>query len=317
MTYGNQGQDIQIENAATVPVVTLMFIFAFVTAFAVMSTNRVELLQPHQLAQRWMDINAFHLGTMSEWWNASNTGNIVSDFFGKNWGKITTNLPVSSCASFTGWQLALNCYFLWYFGANVEQKMGGGRYLFLLLLAMFVPLLALFFFETPDGIYYYGPINLIMAVLGAAFLFRPPKEINTQWFKQTRGEIFVRQEKQDFTKKYNRRNIWLWIIFFIIYEAGSWYFSKTVTGGYMTFHWLPAMVAFIGGYGITAMMIWSATGSLEDGALKLMTIRKYNSILKLDVGHDVAIRGTSMAMGLPEERVQQWVMQQKGKMGIK
>ena len=48
-----------------------------------------------------------------------------------------------------------------------------------------------------------------------------------------------------------------------------------------------------------------------------MCIRKYNQILKLDVGHDVAIRGTSMALGLPEERVKEWVSQQKGKMSVK
>jgi len=47
-----------------------------------------------------------------------------------------------------------------------------------------------------------------------------------------------------------------------------------------------------------------------------MCIRKYNDTLKLDVGHDAAVRTTAMALGLPEDRVKQWVAKQKGKMRI-
>lgn len=61
-------------------------------------------------------------------------------------------------------------------------------------------------------------------------------------------------------------------------------------------------------------MVWNATGSLKDGALRLQTVRMYNDILKLDVGHDTAIKGTKeVALGLPPERVKEWVIAQKAK----
>lgn len=307
MTYGQPQGNVQIETTGTVPIVTLMVIFGFVIVFALMSTNRVELWEPHALAQRWMDINSFTAVSMQTW------------FVNGQWDKITGNLPMASMASYAGWQVIGNCYFLWWFGAKVEQKMGAGRYFFLVLLAMFVPYLALWQdrYQVADDTHFYGPLYIIVCVIGASFLFPEPKEINTQWFKQTRGEIFVREEKQDFTKKYAKQNVGLWLIIFVVYEAACWFFSIKVTPGYMTFHWMPTLVALVLGYGMTAFMVWSATGSLQDGALKLMTIRKYNQILKLDVGHEVAIRGTSMAMGLPEERVKAWVAQQKGKMGVR
>lgn len=306
MTYGGGQQNVQIDTQGTVPIVTLLVIFGFVVAFALMSTNRVELWEPHALAQRWMDINSFTAISMQTW------------FTNGQWDKISGNLPMASMASFAGWQCIGNCFFLWFFGAKVEQKMGAGRYFFLIILAMFVPLLALWWdrYQVADATHFYGPAYIILAVMAAALLFPEPKKINTQWFKQTRGEIFTREEKADFTKKYTP-NVKLFFLVFIAYEAGCWYWSNTVTPGYQTFHWVPAVTALIMGYGMTAFMVWSATGSLQDGALKLMTIRKYNQMLKLDVGHEVAVRGTSMALGLPEERVNMWVAEQKGKMGVR
>ncbi|MBX9692822.1 MAG: hypothetical protein K2Z81_10590, partial [Cyanobacteria bacterium] len=70
------------------------------------------------------------------------------------------------------------------------------------------------------------------------------------------------------------------------------------------------------GYLITLFMVWSATGDLKEGALKLMVIRRYNDMLKLDINHELAIRGTSLALGLPEDRVKLWIRQQKGKMKV-
>ncbi len=309
MTYGHNppGGNVQIETQGAIPIVTLMIIFGFVTAFAFMSTNRVELWEPHALAQSWMDKNAFTAISMQQW--------VVN----QEWEKIFGQLPLASMASFAGWQVIGNSYFLWFFGSKVEQKMGPGRYFLLLLLAMYVPYIALWQegYKTLDSNHYYGPCFLLMTVLGAYFLFPEPKEINTRWFKATRGEIFTREDKQDFTKKYNKRNVKVYILLFFLFEAGLYFFSIKITPGYLTFHWMPTLVGIILGYAITAFMVWSATGSLQDGAIKLMCIRKYNQILKLDVGHEVAVRGTSMALGLPEERVNEWVSQQKGKMGVR
>lgn len=307
MTYGQSGNDVQIDTQGAIPIVTMMVIFGFVVAYAFMSTNKIELWEPHALAQRWMDNNSFTAITMQQW--------IVN----QQWEKIFGQLPMASMAAFAGFQVIGNSYFLWFFGSKVEQKMGAGRYFLLCLAAMYIPYVVLWYegYRLADANHYYGPCFLILTVLGAYFLFPEPKEINTKWFKQSRGEIFVRDQQKDLTKKYEKRNVKLYILLFALYEVGLYFYSIKITAGYLTFHWLPALAGLIMGYLVAGFLVWSATGSLQDGAIKLMCIRKYNQILKLDVGHDVAIRGTSMALGLPEERVKEWVSQQKGKMSVK
>ena len=103
----------------------------------------------------------------------------------------------------------------------------------------------------------------------------------------------------------------------MVYEAGVWFFTKTFSPEYHVMHLYPILGAFFVGYTFALFLVYSATGDLKEGPLKLMTIRRYNDILKLDVGHEMAVRGTSMSMGLPEERVREWVAKQKGKMKIR
>ena len=74
--------------------------------------------------------------------------------------------------------------------------------------------------------------------------------------------------------------------------------------------------ALLSGSVLVSCLVCSATGSLKDGPMRLMAVKMYNDILKLDVGHDMAIKGTSMALGLPPERVKEWILAQKGKMRI-
>ena len=45
--------------------------------------------------------------------------------------------------------------------------------------------------------------------------------------------------------------------------------------------------------------------------MRLITVKMYNDIIKLDVGHETAIKGTAHALGLPPERVKEWVGKQK------
>jgi hypothetical protein len=48
-----------------------------------------------------------------------------------------------------------------------------------------------------------------------------------------------------------------------------------------------------------------------------MCVKMYNDILRLDVGHETAVKGTAHALGLPPERVKEWIAKQKGKMSVR
>lgn len=306
MPPGGPNQDIQIETQNEIPWMTLLVIFCMVSIYAWMCTNRMEFWMPHLAAENWMRINGFQAVNVYQWWRD------------QNWTRLLQQFPVASMASFAGWQLVGNAYFLWVFGAKVEQKLGGGRYLLLCILGMYVPLLALQWdrLRVVDDNYFYGPLYLIATVLGAAFLFPDKKEINDQWFKKSRGEIFQRETNRDPGQKWSKKPMKLFMVLYIAFEIGKYFYSIKITPGFMTFNPYALLTALFLGYGLATFLVWSATGSLQEGPMKLACIRTYNKILKLDVGHETAIRGTSMALGLPEPRVREWVAQQKGKMKV-
>ncbi|MBZ0189036.1 MAG: rhomboid family intramembrane serine protease [Candidatus Obscuribacterales bacterium] len=315
MSQGGPQKEIQIETQGEIPWMTLFFIFGMVSVFAWMCTNRIEFWVPHSVAENWMRINSFQAIKVYQWWRDINFLHFWDD---SSLGRLLTLLPVASLASFAGWQVIANCYFLWVFGAKVEQKLGGGRYVLLCILGMYIPWLALQWdrLRVIDDTYFYGPLFLISTVIGAAFLFPDRKEINTKWFKKTRGEIFQREESKDLGARWDKKNMQLFLCLYILFQVANYFFSDKLTPGFMTFNVFALLLALVLGYGVAAFLVWSATGSLHEGPVKLACIRYYNKILKLDVGHETAVKGTALALGLPEPRVREWVARQKGKIKI-
>ncbi len=297
---------VEIQAQGSIPVFTLLVIFGFVIVYAWMSQTRLEPWTPHIGAINWMKTNSFQVV------------NIYKFFANKDFLRLAAQLPTAALASFATWQLLANMYFLWVFGTKVEQKLGPA-YIGLILAALYLPWGIVQFdrFKALDDTYFYGPLFLIASVLGASMVFPKRKEINTQWVKSARGEIFNRQLNQDPTRKYDKRDLTqLWFIAFIAYEVGCYFYCVKLTPGFMSFHLGALIFSVIFGYALTWFLVWSATGDFQDGAIKLMCIRRYNQVLKLDVGHDAAVRETARALALPEERVREWVARQRGKMKI-
>jgi membrane associated rhomboid family serine protease len=301
-----QQQDVQFETQGVVPIATMLLIFCMVIVFAMMCQHRMEFWTSHPAQLNWAQ-NSSSV-------QAVNVATWVRD---GNFQRLISQLAMASVAALTGWQLVANCYFTWVFGSTVEQKLGMGRYMILVMLAIFVPygLVSWQAVNTGDlNTYYYGPLYIIAALMGAGMVFPEEKKIRF-WFKKTRGEIFTRAPSQSASAKF-KVNTSLLSCLFILYEAGLWYYCTKFTSDFQSFHVWGAVGAIVVGYGVAFFLVWSATGDLREGPVKLMCIRKYNDTLKLDVGHEAAVRTTAMALGLPEDRVKQWVAKQKGKMRI-
>lgn len=298
--------DVQIETQGAVPIATMLLIFCMVIVFSQMCQTRMEFWNAHIGLLNWSQNNCSV--------QALNAMTLMKE---SNFSKLFTQIALASLASLTGWQLVANSYFTWFFGSTLEQKLGPGRIMMLMMLAMIVPYGAIIWDcqRTGDlGTYYIGPLYLIGALYGAGMVFPEEKKIN-YWFKKSRGEIFSREPQKSASAKF-KVNTNLLSCIFILYEAGVWYFTGKFTPDFKTFHWIGVVSSILLGYGVAFSMVWSATGDLREGPVKLMVIRKYNDTLKLDVGHDAAVRTTAMALGLPEDRVKQWVAKQKGKMKI-
>jgi membrane associated rhomboid family serine protease len=301
-----QNLDVQIETQGAVPIATMLLIFCMVIMFSMMCQNKMDFWNSHLGAMNWAENNASVQAANMATWMRDN-----------NYSRLLTQIAYAGTCSLTGWQLVANCYFTWFFGSTLEQKLGPGRILLLVILAMIVPYSAIVWdcLRTGDiSRYYIGPLYVISALYGATMVFPEQKKIK-QWFKKTRGEIFSREPLQSASAKF-KVNAGLVSCIFILFEAGVWYYTNKFMPDFSTFHWLGTLAAVFVGYGVAFSMVWSATGDLREGPVKLMCIRKYNDTLKLDVGHEAAVRTTAMALGLPEDRVKQWVAKQKGKMKI-
>ncbi|MBU6451171.1 MAG: hypothetical protein KGS72_05285 [Cyanobacteria bacterium REEB67] len=231
---------------------------------------------------------------------------------------------LSAFASADRYQVVINCYLLWVFGASMEQRIGFARIFMLVLLAVLLPWFVVGFeAATRDpASTYYSPFLMLSTLVGASFVFPPEKKINTEWFKSSRGDIFAKQEELDLMSRYQFKPM-MFLSLFIVLEAGIYFynlgFGKVLEAhhpGLKTFALLACAAAVMLGYLTVSLIVWSATGSLKDGPMRLITVKMYNDILKLDVGHETAIKGTAHALGLPPERVKEWVMKQKGKMRV-
>jgi len=301
-----QSMDVQIETQGIVPIATMLLIFCMVIVFAMMCQHRMEFWQPHAAMLNWAQNSASIQAVNVATWTRD------GDF-----QRLLSQLAMGSLAALTGWQLVANCYFTWVFGSTVEQKLGMGRYMLLVILAFYIPygVVAWDAIKTGDlSTYFYGPVYVIAALMAAGMVFPEEKKIR-YWFKKTRGEIFTRAPAQSASAKF-KVNTALLSCLFILYEAGVWYYASKFTTDFKSVHIYGAIAAMVLGYGTAWFLVWSATGDLREGPVKLMCIRKYNDTLKLDVGHEAAVRTTAMALGLPEDRVKQWVAKQKGKMKI-
>jgi hypothetical protein len=317
MTNSMQKQ-IKLQQQQVIPIGTFIFIFVCGTVYFMAASKGSANIA------NWLSENCFVgfttgkiIANMKEALIACLSGKFaLMSIFSENLTKYLTIAFISTFASFDLIQVAGHCYFLWAFGASLEQRIGMGRYLMLAILGILTPwlVLNLELAGHNPGICYFGPAFLVCTFLGATFVFPPEKTINTEWFKSSRGKIFAPPNELDLTSKYQfKPNLFLFL--FVAFEAFVWFYYRSYPT-LKTISPLAAIISIVIGYAIVAILVFSATGSFKDGPIRLMTVKMYNDMLKLDVGHEVAIRGTSQAMGLPPERVREWVLAQKGKMTI-
>lgn len=276
-------------------------------------------------SERWILSNCFVVKNMAELAQGIQALLVATlggragayELFASNLTKFVSTVFLSTFTSLDRVQALGNCYFLYVFGASIEQRIGPPRFMLLVLLSLLVPWPFVILEAQKMGINacYFGPFFLLCTLLGANFVFPPERKINTEWFKSTRGNIFASEPRADMTAKYVFKPTFFMILF-IVYEGVMVWLLSHSNPGLRIAGIVPGVAALLSGYVLVSCLVWSATGSLKDGPMRLMAVKMYNDILKLDVGHDMAIKGTSMALGLPPERVKEWILAQKGKMRI-
>lgn len=302
---------IKFEQQQVVPIGTMLLIFLCAVTY-------VQAAQGAGQTENWITNHGF-IGPQA----GKNLSDALSllrlgafSEFQTSITQILTNCYYATFASLDVYQVAANCYFLWAFGASVEPRVGIGRFMMLAMLGIALPWLVVTYEASRDpGHVIYGPALLICSFIGATFVFPPEKKINTEWFKSSRGNIFAKPTGEDMTSKFQFKPV-LFTIIFIAYQGFIAFWTSHNYPALKNYAVIGEIGAMLLGYVAVSVMVWSATGSLADGPMRLMCVKMYNDILRLDVGHEMAIKGTSMSLGLPPERVREWVAAQKGKMKI-
>lgn len=309
---------IKFESQSVIPIGTMLLIFVCGATYVSAATQGAAHIET------WIANNGFIGAEAAKSWSEitsllkmvfSGSGNALGALQ-TNIGELLTTCFTATFSSLDVYQVAANCYFLWAFGASVEPRVGIPRFMMLMILGVILPWAAVYFEAVRDPNHvYYGPCFLICCFIGATFVFPPEKKINTEWFRSSRGNIFAKPTGEDMTSKYQFKPM-LFTILFILYQGFIFFWTGHNYPALKNYAIIGGIVSMFIGYISVSVMVWSATGSLADGPMRLMTVKMYNDILRLDVGHDMAIRGTSQALGLPPERVKEWVNAQKGKMKV-
>lgn len=219
-------------------------------------------------------------------------------------------------------QMFINGYFFWVFANHVEQKIGPGRLMVLVVLGVVVPW-AVTAWDThlKSLTVFFGPAMLLCSILGAYMAVPPDFKRIHSWMPKPRNQIFNRGEKKDITQAYDKDPMIYIVAFFVVQTA--FHFACTGTPWfpglfpkYDTINILGALAGMGIGYGMTIFLLVAATGSVQDAPLKLSVLKHYRSLTDIDVPHEQALMGTAKALGLPYEQVRDWVQQGKGKMKV-
>lgn len=300
---------IEIQDKPTAPVFTFAMIFGLLAAFAMGPVNPLK-------ADYWLSHNSFQQLHNMEMLRKS-------DFLG-----LLTNWSISTFGSFHILQMAFNMYFLWVFSKHTEQKLGPGRFMLLLVMALYLPWVVSYFdlMRQPQLIelYIVGPAMMLCTIIGCYMVFPPvPKSALGKGSYRPKNEIFRRDQRADPLDKYIANPYTFVGVFAAVQVLLHLWMTIGFTDFFKPMHgydaWLlvPCLVCVGCGYGLGQIFLRSATAHFKEGPLTLAALKRYYELMELDVNHDEALRGTARTLGLPYEKVREWVTKNKGKLRVK
>ncbi|HEY9712676.1 MAG TPA: hypothetical protein V6C72_04360, partial [Chroococcales cyanobacterium] len=213
---------------------------------------------------------------------------------------------------------------------HVEQKLGQPRFMVIMLLGLTVPWAVLgYLTKDQSGITYLGPVFWLCAVIGAYLVVPPiPKSKLGQGSYKDRTQIFRRDPRPDPIEKYTG-NPWMFLVTFLAIQIGFHLWLQYGGQIWVFADWfpampsldnlsiLPALVSLGLGWSVTELMARSATAHTKDSPLTAKALKTYYELLDLDVNHEEAVRGTARALGLPVDKVREWIAKNRGKLRVK
>jgi membrane associated rhomboid family serine protease len=304
MTQSVHDPKIEFQDKPVTPILTLTLILCMLLVYWMAQST-------HPISS-WCNIHCF---------NSITAYKMIQQ---ARWSDLATMAFFTTFGSFAILQMALNFYFFWVFGKHVEQKLGPLLYMLLLACGMTVPI-GIMYWETymKSEVTYVGPFWILCTIIGAYAVFPPiPKSKIGKGNIRAKNEIFRRDQRADPLDKYIA-NPWMFLVTFGVFQflfhfwatIGFWLFDKQTNVDTMSL--FPALGGAACGFVIAKMLVNTATRSLKDGPMTLQCLKCYHELVDLDVGHEEAIKGTARQLGLPYDKVKEWVQKNKGNLRVK
>jgi hypothetical protein len=226
--------------------------------------------------------------------------------------------------------MAMNVYFVWVFCKHVEAKLGPLRFILLMVIGLYAPwviaYLNLYGKSANLETYMISPAMFLCTIIGCYLVFPPvPKSKMGSGNIRNRNEIFRKDERANPLDKYTA-NPYMFIGVFAAFQV-LMHFWLTI--GYSGISWLEPMkgydigdliaafVSIVIGFALGQLFLQSATASFKEGPLTMEALKRYHELIELDVHHEDALKGTARTLGLPYEKVKEWVAKNKGKLRVK
>lgn len=201
-----------------------------------------------------------------------------------------------------------NVYFIWVFGQQIELRLGNALMAILVLISIVTGWMSLAQSMGPITLpLFVGPAFLICALLGGYLILMPGKKTNPLGANSRYTyRIFTRETKMDPLEHFGV-SPWLIVLLAVGYLAGMQIYLVKTQSIYAILSPMPCMMTLVIGLVLTIVLTMMITQSVETNPMRALARTRYKDLRALDMTHEMAVQGTALALGVPKEKVEEWL----------
>ncbi|MBX9878708.1 MAG: rhomboid family intramembrane serine protease [Candidatus Obscuribacterales bacterium] len=201
-----------------------------------------------------------------------------------------------------------SAYFIWIFGSQIELRVGNALMAVIVMITMISGWMSLAQTLGPIGLpVFVGPAFLTCALLGGYLMLMPGKKTNPMGGNSRYTyRIFARETKMDPLEHFGI-SPWFLIIGGVAFLVLMHLYLEKTGSVFDVLRLLPCLVSLIIGLVVTSVLVMMITQSVETNPMRALARNRYKELRILDMTHEMAVQGTALALGVPKEKVEEWL----------
>lgn len=204
--------------------------------------------------------------------------------------------------------LMANVYFIWIFGSQIELRLGNALTAVIVFVSIIAGWISLAQTLGPISLpLFVGPSFLICALLGGYLILMPGKKTNPLGSaSRYTYRIFARETKMDPLEHFGY-SPWLFVIACVAYLVITHLYLGKTESMFDILRPLPCLIDLIIGLVMTITLVMMITQSVETNPMRALARSRYKELRALDMTHAMSVQGTALALGVPKEKVEEWL----------